>query len=353
MQRYYETTDPIVDIRSYQQEFVMRMGITRTAITFKIWIETLNKINDETLPAEEIEANKAFMSRVEGYLFGQLDGYYADQNPETELEMIHDLIEMYFDDIDENQMGEFTRNLAAKGHKGIDKYTKKLRKKSMFFNKDLYEAFKKKPSIKTIQKDPLFVLMSDMNDAYEAASGTEEIKKAKDELAKAKRHFIAGLRDMNPNKQYYPDANSTLRLTYGNVLPYDPKDGVTYHYTTTLDGIMQKEDPTNPEFVVDPRIKATWAKKDYGQYADKNGNLVVNFLSNNDITGGNSGSPVINGDGQLIGTAFDGNWEAMSGDIYFEPNIQRTISLDIRYTLWLVDKCFGATNIIDELNLVK
>ena len=158
---------------------------------------------------------------------------------------------------------------------------------------------------------------------------------------------------MQPEKQFYPDANSTLRLSYGNVLPYEPKDGVTYHYTTTLDGIMQKEDPTNPEFVVDPRIKATWKKKDYGQYADSDGRLVVNFLSNNDITGGNSGSPVINGDGQLIGTAFDGNWEAMSGDIYFEPNIQRTISLDIRYTLWLIDKCFGATNIIDEMELVK
>ena len=158
---------------------------------------------------------------------------------------------------------------------------------------------------------------------------------------------------INPEKQYYPDANSTLRLTYGNVLPYEPKDGVTYHYTTTLEGIMQKEDPTNPEFVVDPRIKAAWAKKDYGQYADSDGRLVVNFLSNNDITGGNSGSPVINADGELIGTAFDGNWEAMSGDIYFEPSIQRTISFDIRYTLWLIDKCFGATNIIEEMNLVK
>jgi hypothetical protein len=116
---------------------------------------------------------------------------------------------------------------------------------------------------------------------------------------------------------------------------------------------MEKEDPSNPEFMVDRRIKELWDRKDYGQYADENGNLVVNFLSNTDITGGNSGSPVINGDGQLIGTAFDGNWEAMSGDIFFEPNIQRTISLDIRYTLWLVDKCYGATNIINELELVR
>ena len=158
---------------------------------------------------------------------------------------------------------------------------------------------------------------------------------------------------MQPEKLFYPNANSTMRLTYGNVLPYDPRDGVTYHYTTTIDGLMAKEDPSNFEFNVDPRMKELWMKKDYGQYADANGNLTVNFLSNNDITGGNSGSPVINGDGQLIGTAFDGNWEAMSGDLYFEPNIQRTISVDIRYTLWIVDKCYGATNLIEEMNIVK
>ena len=158
---------------------------------------------------------------------------------------------------------------------------------------------------------------------------------------------------MQPEKKFYPNANSTMRLTYGNVLPYDPRDGVSYHYTTSIDGVMEKEDATVAEFNVHPRIKEVWSKKDFGQYADKNGNLTVNFLSNNDITGGNSGSPVINGDGHLIGTAFDGNWEAMSGDIYFEPNIQRTISVDARYTLWLVDKCFGATNLIEEMELVK
>ena len=354
MEGYVKATDPIVDIRSYQQEFVRRMGINQTAITFEVWVETQEKIeNADNLSEAENKKNQAYMARVQPWLFNRMDKYFVDENPATELEMIHDLLDMYIEDISEDQMGEITANIAAKGHSGVDKYTAKLKKKSMFFNKDLYEKFKSKPSIKAIQKDPLYALMTDMNAAYEAASGTEEITTAKDKLKTAKRYFVAGLRDMNPNKQYYPDANSTLRLTYGNVLPYDPKDGVTYHYTTTLDGIMQKEDPTNPEFVVDPRIKETWLKKDYGQYADADGRLVVNFLSNNDITGGNSGSPVINADGELIGTAFDGNWEAMSGDIYFEPNIQRTISLDIRYTLWLIDKCFGATNIIDEMNLVK
>ncbi|MGB1267353.1 MAG: S46 family peptidase, partial [Schleiferiaceae bacterium] len=118
-------------------------------------------------------------------------------------------------------------------------------------------------------------------------------------------------------------------------------------------GVMQKEDPSNSEFIVPDRLKELYQAKDYGQYADENGDLIVNFISNNDITGGNSGSPVINGDGALIGTAFDGNWEAMSGDIFFEDQLQRTISVDIRYTLFIIDKYAGATHLIDEMTLVK
>jgi hypothetical protein len=116
---------------------------------------------------------------------------------------------------------------------------------------------------------------------------------------------------------------------------------------------MQKEDPTNDEFIVPARLKELYNAKDYGQYADENGDLIVNFISNNDITGGNSGSPVINGNGELIGTAFDGNWEAMSGDIFFEDQLQRTISVDIRYTLFIIDKYAGATHLIDEMTIVK
>ena len=168
------------------------------------------------------------------------------------------------------------------------------------------------------------------------------------------RLFVDGLNQMGMNKA--SDANSTMRITYGNVLPYDAKDGVTYKYFTTLEGVMEKEvvtDDKNHEFYVPKRLKELHKNRDYGQYADKDGNLPVGFLSNNDITGGNSGSPVINGNGELIGTAFDGNWEAMSGDIYFEPNIQRTISVDIRYTLFVIDKYANAGHLIDEMKLVK
>jgi len=144
-----------------------------------------------------------------------------------------------------------------------------------------------------------------------------------------------------------------MRITYGNVWSYEPKDAVVYKHYTTLSGVMQKENPDNFEFIVPEKLKELHSKKDYGRYADMNGDMAVGFLTNNDITGGNSGSPVINGRGELIGTAFDGNWEAMSGDIAFEPELQRCISVDIRYTLFIIDKFAGASHLVDEMTLVR
>ncbi|MEE1203390.1 MAG: S46 family peptidase, partial [Bacteroidales bacterium] len=151
----------------------------------------------------------------------------------------------------------------------------------------------------------------------------------------------------------YPDANFTMRMTYGQVLDYYPADAVHYDYVTTMEGLMEKEDATNPEFIVPAKLKELYEAKDYGQYADKDGKLIVCFLSNNDITGGNSGSPILNADGHLIGLAFDGNWEAMSGDIAFEPELQRTINVDARYVLFVMDKFAGAQRLIDELKIIK
>ena len=185
---------------------------------------------------------------------------------------------------------------------------------------------------------------------FGAQSGNAEVS---EKMNKGYRLFTDGLRKAMPEKTFAPDANSTLRMSWGVVGAYDPQDAVHYDYITTMEGVMQKEDPTNDEFVVPVKLKELYTAKDYGQYADENGDLVVNFISNNDITGGNSGSPVINGDGHLIGTAFDGNWEAMSGDIFFEDQLQRTISVDIRYTLFIIDKYAGASHLIDEMTVVK
>ncbi|MDR2890924.1 MAG: S46 family peptidase [Alistipes sp.] len=167
------------------------------------------------------------------------------------------------------------------------------------------------------------------------------------------RVYIKGLGEMDPAAKLYPDANFSLRLTYGQVLPYSPRDGVDYRYYTTLAGVIEKEDPSNAlEFTVEQKIKDAYAASDYGIYG-QDGELRINFLSNNDITGGNSGSPVLNAHGQLIGLAFDGNWEAMSGDVVFEPELQRCINLDIRYVLWTIDNFAGAGYLLDEMTIVK
>ena len=174
-----------------------------------------------------------------------------------------------------------------------------------------------------------------------------------DTLEAPTKAYAAALLEWQKAKPSYPDANFTCRLTYGTVKGYEPKDGVVYKYYTTLKGVMEKEDPGNYEFRVPVRLKELYNAKDYGQYADAQGQLVTCFLTNLDITGGNSGSPVMDADGNLIGLAFDGNWEAMSGDVIFEPNLQRCICVDIRYVLFMMDKFGGAGWLLDEMNIVK
>jgi len=181
---------------------------------------------------------------------------------------------------------------------------------------------------------------------------SEKAKSFNADLAKGRRLYIAGLMEMDKNKNFYPDANFTMRLTYGKVGDYKARDAVMYDYYTTLDGVMEKEIPGDFEFDVPARLKELWKKKDYGIYG-QNGVMNVCFTSNNDITGGNSGSPIMNGNGELLGLAFDGNWEAMSGDIAFEPELQKTISVDIRYVLWIIDKYGNAKHLVDEMKIVK
>ncbi len=172
--------------------------------------------------------------------------------------------------------------------------------------------------------------------------------------AEGHRKYIAGLMKQHPEKAWASDANFTIRLTYGNILPYTPADGIRYNYYTTLKGVMEKEDPKNPiEFTVEPKLKELYAKRDFGRYANEKGELVTCFLANLDITGGNSGSPVLNGKGELIGLAFDGNWEAMSGDVAFEPELQRMIAVDSRYVLFVIDKFASAKWLIDEMDIVE
>lgn len=277
--------------------------------------------------------------------------FFEGINLPTEKKLFAVTQALYAKNVVADQQPEYLRELGDKYEGKWMKFADKVYGKSVFTDLGKISAFIEKPDGKTLEKDPMKEIADDMFAIYrgQAAANAE----ANELLAKGNRAFQAGLREMMPEKDFYPDANSTMRASFGNVRDYEPRDGVKYKFYTTLEGVMEKENPNDDEFIVPTKLSELYAAKDYGQYADKDGKLRVNFISTNDITGGNSGSPVINGKGELVGLAFDGNWEAMSGDINFETSIQRTISVDIRYVLFIIDKMGGAKNLIDEMKLVK
>ncbi len=293
--------------------------------------------------------NQAKIDKMVAAIKGGLDNFYKDYNLPTDKKVWAKMMEMYATEVAADQQPEFLKAISKKYKGNYAKYADEVFAKTMFASPEKYKAFLDKPTAKGLEKDPVFQAMNAFYNQYMATN--DAAKDVNEKLAIGNRLFIDALRKMDQDKNFYPDANFTMRLTYGNVLDYYPQDAVHYNYFTTLDGIMQKEDANNPEFVVPAKLKEIWKNKDYGIYGDGE-QMKTCFLSNNDITGGNSGSPVINGKGELIGLAFDGNWEAMSGDIAFEPELQRTINVDIRYVLLIIDKYAGANNLIQELNLV-
>ncbi len=279
-----------------------------------------------------------------------LDAYFKDYNQELDCKLLGEMLSLYYNNVEKELQPKYFLKLVKKNKQDFSKISKTIFAKSIFTDKTKLELFLKNPTAKIIEKDLAFQLSKAFFDDYFKI--VEKMEVANQTIEKNNRLFIAGLMEMNSNKKFYPNANSTIRLTYGQVLPYSPADAVLFKYYTTIDGIMDKEDPNNWEFVVPAKLKELWKNKDYGEYAE-NGVLKTCFLSNTDITGGNSGSPVINGEGHLVGLAFDGNWEAMSGDIFFEPELQRTISVDIRYVLFIIDKYAGAKNLINEMTIIK
>lgn len=277
------------------------------------------------------------------------EGFFKDYDMATDKDVYAAVTQMYMDNIDPSQQPSILSEIQTSYGGSAAKFAEAMYASSVLANKDKFMAFMKRPLDATYESDLAIAVGS----SYIAKYRESFANPAQEKYDVGYRLFVDGLRQMNADKNYYPDANSTMRLTYGVVGDYYPADAVHYDFVTTASGILEKKDNSNPEFVVDDNLDRLIRAKDFGQYADDNGELVVCFISNNDITGGNSGSPVINGDGALIGLAFDGNWEAMSGDIAFEDELQRTISVDIRYVMWVVDVYAGAKNIIDEIDFVK
>lgn len=302
--------------------------------------------------AIENEAKRAEMRpRLEESIENIFEGAYMP----LEEDILAAQLNLYYAKASQGGLASYTKEVGEKNKGDFAPYLKKAFTSSIFTKKDQLLAFLDKPNADRISNDELFKLSTDLMNRYRLE--TAEDKAMNDSYDRAFRLLVEGLRESKLSPIEYPDANSTLRLTYGSVrdLPLGPKkaNDAKYNYYTTLKGTIAKHVPGDAEFEAPKRLIELYKKKDYGQYADKSGELWVNFLTDHDITGGNSGSPVLNGNGELLGIAFDGNIEAMAGDVIFDPKLQRTISVDIRYVLFIVDKFAGATNIIEELTLVK
>lgn len=281
-----------------------------------------------------------------------LDDMFKEFHAPIEKSVLAVVLRRMSEDLDHAHLPSALNDLVSKYKRDYNKLTEYIWNKSIFCSKVKMAKFLAKPSAKVLTKDPLYNIVNgylrmiriDMKPTY------DEINM---KLDRANRLFLSAALQMNSDKAWAPDANATMRLSYGTIKSYDPRDGVHNKPFTTANGYLQKYIPGDFEFDAPPALLDLIRKKDFGQYADANGDLVTCFLSNNDITGGNSGSPVINGKGELIGIAFDGNYEAISSDFMFMPETQRTISVDIRFVLFIIDKFGGAKNIIDELTLVK
>ena len=284
-------------------------------------------------------------------LKAQAEDFYKDYNAPTDKKVMKAMVKLFLENVDEQYQPEFIKEVNDKYRGNVDRYVDKYFRKSMIVDEERYMEFLDDPSLRKLEKDPTFEAVTTFFDKFGELRGT--MMSYGEKINQGGRLYLKGRIEMHPEKDFYPNANSTMRITYGTVGDYQPRDAVWYEHYTTLKGVMEKEDPDNYEFVVSPRLKELYEKKDYGPYAGKDGVMNVCFTTNNDITGGNSGSPVINGKGELIGIAFDGNWEAMSGDVAFEPELQKCINVDIRYVLFVIDKYAGASHLVEEMKLVN
>lgn len=279
-------------------------------------------------------------------------GYFKNYRPAIDKKVFAALIKMYCDSVDASIKPEYVKDQQKKFNYDYNAYAADVFAKSFMTSYEGVEKvltnFKRK-SVKKINNDPAYALYYSIAKKYEVIAA-EKIIPLNDSIARLQRNYMQAQRMFQKDKLFYPDANSTLRITYGKVKGYYPRDGVYYQPITTLNGLMEKNDPANDDFEVPAKLKTLYDNKDYGRY-EVNGDVPVAFIATNHTTGGNSGSPVLNANGELIGTNYDRVWEGTMSDIMYDPNRCRNISLDVRYTLFIIDKFAGAKNLIDEMDI--
>lgn len=334
---YASTADYQNTERYYQEALINGSDMLRFALRGKGMHSALLKDNSASRTMETMSS-----AAIE---------HFKDYDLETDKLMFAAAVKNFYENVNSEHISKEFKAFVTKFKGDYNKLTEYVYKNSFFATSQKLLAFMEKPSLKGLQNDPLFVITnSSLNIIYDLRHINESLEA---EIRDNERLLLAAIMEMKGEETLYPDASSTMRLTYGTVGGFMPRDGVVYKHYTTHAGYLAKENAKDYEFVVDPKFKSLLKEGNFGRYADSNGNLRMGFLSNNDITGGNSGSPVLNARGEMVGLGYDGNWESMAGDIYFHPDFNKTVCVDIRYVLFVIDKFAQAQNIMNELTIVE
>ena len=329
-------------------DYYLEAGLAIELVAFANGFSKLATLS-QTKPVQE-----DLIKKEKEKLLGKIKAFFKDYYQAIDEEVMTALLMLYDENLGTRYKPAFFEEIHKKYKGNYPKYTKAVFAQSMFDNQEKITEFVEnyqQKDLKKLRKDPVYLMASQMTALYQ-----DEIKQQRtalnNTLDSLQRLYMKAQMDMQPDKRFYPDANFTLRVSYGNVCGFSPKDAVYYKHFTTLEGIIQKENPDVYDYVVEDKLKTLYQNKDYGQYADQDGTLHVAFAASNHTTGGNSGSPVLNAEGQLVGVNFDRCWEGTMSDLMYDPEVCRNISLDIRYFLFVVDKYAGAGYLLDEMTLI-